>query len=38
VRDGRVLGPPAFHWLAAHRVRQAGDRVQVLVNAAGLGR
>jgi len=35
IRDGRVLGPPAFHWLATHRVRVSGARVEVLVSAAG---
>ena len=35
VRDGRVLGPPAFHWLATHRVRVAGERVEVALAESG---
>ncbi len=29
VRDGRVLGPPAFHWLATHRIRVVAGRVEI---------
>lgn len=31
VRDGRVLGPPAFHWLVTHRVREHGGRILVAI-------
>ena len=34
VRDGRVLGPPAFHWLATHRVRVVAARVEVALGHA----
>jgi len=35
VRDGRVLGPPAFHWLTTHRVRIVGERVEVALAESG---
>jgi len=35
VRDGRVLGPPAFHWLATHRVRVVAGRLEVALGTAG---
>ena len=38
VRDGRVLGPPAFHWLVTHRVRVVAERVQVQVAASAARR
>ena len=34
VRDGRVLGPPAFHWLVTHALRVSDGRVFVRVSAA----
>ena len=33
VRDGRVLGPPAFHWLVTYRVRERDGRIEVQVDA-----
>ena len=35
IRDGRVLAPPAFHWLRTHRVRIAGGRIEVALGEAG---
>ncbi len=35
VRDGRVLGPPAFHWLPTQHVRIAGLRVEVALAELG---
>ena len=36
VRDGRALGPPAFHWLPTHRVRVDGGRVLVALGRPGI--
>jgi len=35
VRDGRVLGPPASKSVTTHRVRIAGDRVEVALAEPG---
>ncbi|MGQ0383950.1 MAG: Rieske (2Fe-2S) protein [Gammaproteobacteria bacterium] len=34
VRDGRVLSPPAFHWLPTHRVRVEQGRILVAIGRA----